>query len=85
MRPRGVSAAGQKKGIFGRVRAKTGQQHCAGEHFGTVRSRSLFGIKAAGVSAVERCYELAGTQFVVAIPKPSATVSTPLEAFITTS
>jgi hypothetical protein len=50
-----------------------------------VRSRSLFGIKAAGVSPAERCYEPAGTQFVVAIPKPDATVSTPLEAFITTS
>ena len=25
MRPRGVSAAGQKKGIFGQYRAKTGQ------------------------------------------------------------
>jgi hypothetical protein len=85
MRPHGVSAAGQKKGIFGRVRAKTGRQHCAGEHLGAVRSRSLFGIKAAGVSAAERCYEPADTQFVVAIPKPGATVATPLEALITTS
>jgi hypothetical protein len=30
MRPHGVSTARQKKGIFGRVRAKAGQSHCAG-------------------------------------------------------
>jgi hypothetical protein len=38
-RPRGVSAARRKKGIFGRVRAKTGQRHFSGAHFETTRSR----------------------------------------------
>jgi hypothetical protein len=31
MRPQRVSTPGQKKGIFGRVRAKAGQAQCAGD------------------------------------------------------
>jgi hypothetical protein len=31
MRPQRVSTAGQKKGIFARVRAKAGQAQCAGD------------------------------------------------------
>jgi hypothetical protein len=31
MRPQRVSTAGQKRGIFGRVRAKAGQAQCAGD------------------------------------------------------
>jgi hypothetical protein len=38
MRPWGVSAAGQKKGIFGLRRAKAGQRHAPGE---TVAGRSF--------------------------------------------
>src|SRR5882724_13066243 len=58
--PPRVSATGQKKGIFARVRAKAGQRHCTRWAFETVRSRNLFGINAPGVSRAERCYEPAG-------------------------
>jgi hypothetical protein len=34
MRPRGVTAAGQKKGIFRRERAKAGQPGCGGKAVG---------------------------------------------------
>src|SRR5260370_21652403 len=56
MRPYGVSAAGQKEGIFGRVQAKAGQPSCRG-HFPSICSRNLFGINAAGASGSDRCYE----------------------------
>ena len=60
MRPPGMSAAGQKKGKFGRVRAKTGQRH----GFGPVRSRHPFAKPVwhnpAGVSRIDRCYEPCG-------------------------
>jgi hypothetical protein len=43
----GMSAAGQKKGIFGRVRAKAGQERCG----------NLFGFDGAGACGTDRCYE----------------------------
>jgi hypothetical protein len=71
-----MSAAGQKKGIFGRVRAKAGQRHLAG----------VFGINAASVSGIDRCYEPAGIlDFVVAIPEPDAAIPMLPTATITTS
>jgi hypothetical protein len=47
MRAAGMSATGQKKGIFGRVRAKAGQERCG----------NLFGINGAGACGTDRCYE----------------------------
>jgi hypothetical protein len=78
-----VSAAGQKKGIFGRQRAKAGRgilpnAHFQGEHFQDVLITKAFWIDAAGVSGSDRCYEPLKTQFVVAIPYPGATT---LEVF----
>jgi hypothetical protein len=50
-RTHGVSATGQKKGIFGRVRAKTGQRSVAGEWFAPIRAAS----NPAGASQADRC------------------------------
>jgi hypothetical protein len=85
MRPHGVSAAGQKKGIFGRVRAKAGQKHRGDELFDTLRSLNRFGIIAAGVSRTERCYEPSNAKSGAAIAGPGATMAIPPETTITTS
>ena len=70
-RPCGVSAAGQKKGIFGRHRAKTGQRRCA------VRARippaarrdsiweSMLRVPAGPIDVMS----LPATELVVAIPE----------------
>jgi hypothetical protein len=63
MRPHRVTAAGQKKGIFGRVRAKAGQSHCS-KRF--VR-QNFFGINVAGASRSDQCYEPCGAEFAIAI------------------
>jgi hypothetical protein len=70
MRTHCVSAAGQKKGIFGRVRAKAGQCTPLAELLQTFRSRILFGINAADVSRTNQCYERANADVAVAIPEP---------------
>jgi hypothetical protein len=57
MRPWGVSAAGQKKGIFGLRRAKAGQYHLPDETLAEFASRDLLRIEAAGVRGIDRCYE----------------------------
>jgi hypothetical protein len=62
-RPCGVSTPRQKKGIFGRDRAKNGQRH----------RRWYFVTAAADASRTDRCYEPSGTPLVVAIPEPEAT------------
>jgi hypothetical protein len=72
-----VSAAGQKKGIFGRVRAKAGQRCGPGAQSATIRPRNCSGIRAAGVSRTERCYEPARANFVVAIPGRDAAIPMP--------
>src|SRR5260370_36517252 len=56
MRPYGVSAAGQKEGIFGQAQEKAGQPSCRG-HFPSMCPRNLFGINAEGASGSDRCYE----------------------------
>jgi hypothetical protein len=60
MRPCRVSAAGQKKGIFGLHRAKAGQKALSGRAPGRPRRGKSTGIHAARVSETERCYEPAG-------------------------
>jgi hypothetical protein len=68
-----VSAAGQKKGIFGRVRAKAGQRCAAGRN--PLQSvREFFWNQGAGVSRTERCYEPPRVNFVVAIPGRDAAI-----------
>jgi hypothetical protein len=49
MRPWGVSAAGQKKGIFGLPRAKAGQYHLPDETLAEFGSRDRLRIEASGV------------------------------------
>jgi hypothetical protein len=66
-KPRGVSAAGQKKGIFGLHRAKAGQRHNAGRAAPDVSVSGSLGLDAADVSRTDQCYELAGPEFLVAI------------------
>jgi hypothetical protein len=68
MRPQGVSTAGQKKGIFGRVRAKTGQWHRAGLAVCDGFFTKSPGYHGAGVSPTDRCYEPSGEKSAVAIP-----------------
>jgi hypothetical protein len=72
-----VSAARQKKGIFGRVRAKTGQQHFSAAHF----EIAVFEINAAGASRSERCYEPEPASFMIAgygdpLGFPTASITT---------
>jgi hypothetical protein len=52
-----MSRAGRKKGIFGRVRRKRGNDTLAREPFETVRPRKSREVAAAGASRTERCYE----------------------------
>jgi hypothetical protein len=68
MSPPGVSAAGQKKGIFGLHRAKTGQHRIAGRAALDVSAAGSFEIDAAGASRTDQCYEPAGMESLVAIP-----------------
>jgi hypothetical protein len=72
MRTHGVSAAGQKKGIFGRVRAKAGQRPPLADLLQTFRSRILFGINAADASRTDQCYEPTNADVAVAIPELDA-------------
>jgi len=66
MSPHDVSTARQKKGIFGRVRAKT-RRTALGERFATIAKG--FGINAAGVSRTDQCYEPLCALLVAAIPE----------------
>jgi hypothetical protein len=73
MSPRGMSAPGRKKGIFGRDRAKTGQplqivRRCTGV---TVEP-ALDSVADACRS--DRCYEPAGADLIVAIPAWNSTI-----------
>ena len=64
-RPRGVSTARQKKGIFGQHRAKTGQCCCSSASI----ARPAFVVREpADASRRNRCYEPAGRQPAVSIP-----------------
>ena len=61
-----MSAARQKKGIFGESGRKRGSR-CAGRGFRDSPSAKSSGIEAVGASRTDRCYEPDGTEFVVAI------------------
>ena len=76
MRPWGVSAAGQKKGIFGLQRAKAGQQHAPDQTVAELSFARCFCVSKPRVSAGSiDVMSLAVAVFVVAI----------LTAVITTS
>jgi len=87
-----VSAAGQKKGIFGRVLAKAGQSRKQGnrivpggafsKHF--VREIFLESMRRVPAGSID-VMSLRMREFVVAISKPGATIPMPPEALITTS
>jgi hypothetical protein len=64
-RPHGVSTAGQKKGIFGRVGRKLGNRIVPCRHFPTIGAGSLFVLNAAGVRLADQCYEPAGAKLSV--------------------
>jgi hypothetical protein len=75
MRPCGVSAAGQKKGIFGLDRAKAGQRHV---HFDTLR-RLIVSVSMRRVSAEPIDVKSLPMRISVSrIPRQDATVLMPL-------
>jgi hypothetical protein len=63
MRPHGVSTARQKKGIFGRVRAKAGQSHDAGPAFRDRQLTKSLEKNATSVSGADQCYQPASAEF----------------------
>jgi hypothetical protein len=85
MSPHDVSTARQKKGIFGRVRAKAGQPHGAAPAF---RDRQLAKSpekNAASASRADQCYQPGRAEFAAVIPKRNAKNCIVFEAKITTS
>ena len=63
-----MSAAGQKKGIFGRVGQKQGScARAAPALFRPLAGGIFFGINAAGVRRADQCYEPAEAKFGFAI------------------
>jgi hypothetical protein len=85
MRPHGVSTARQKKGIFGRVRAKAGQSHGAGPAFRDRQLTKSLEKNAASVSRADQCYQPASAKFVAVIPERGCEDCIGFEVWITTS
>jgi RNA polymerase sigma-70 factor (ECF subfamily) len=69
-----VSTARRKKGIFGRVQAKTRQRHFCRRAFRDRPFAEVFRVNAADASRSERCYEPERASFVIAIPKRDAEI-----------
>jgi hypothetical protein len=85
MRPRRVATARQKKGIFGRVRAKARQSHGAGPAFRHRQLTKSLEKNAAGVSRADQCYQPASAKFASVIPDQDAKICIVFEVGITTS
>jgi hypothetical protein len=67
-----VSRAGRKKGIFGRVRRKRGNDTLGREPFETVRPRNLVRLPRRVPAGLNDVMSPRGTKFVVAILGMSA-------------
>jgi hypothetical protein len=85
MRPHRVATARQKKGIFGRVRAKAWQSHGAGPVFRDRQLAKLLEKNAASVSRADQCYQPASAKLAAVIPERGCEDCIGYEVWITTS